>query len=134
MKKESDDFVTESISKLNAAYKGLPSSKRAAADKAFFLKPQLESDTKFKLMFLRADYYDARKAAKRMAKYFESKLELFGESKLVHKITLEDLTPEDMDAYGSHLVLPYKDNAGRGKYQKVATKRSCLTKLNIQTI
>ena len=113
LEKESDDFVDELIPKFNAAMKGLPSSKRAAADKAFFLKPSLEANKKFKLMFLRADCYNPKLAAKRCALYFQNKLELWGESCLTRTITKADLTAEDMEIYGFFLLLPYKDNAGR---------------------
>ena len=66
-------------------------------------------------MFLRADHFNAQQAAERMAKYFTNKLSLFGEDKLVKKITLDDLNEQDKKVLFSdgNIVLPHKDRAGR---------------------
>jgi hypothetical protein len=50
-----------------------------------------------------------------MAIFFQRKLELFGENKLVKKITLEDMDEDDMAAVksGSVHFLSQKDRAGR---------------------
>ena len=64
-------------------------------------------------MFLRADRFDAASAAKRMANYFTSKWEVFGPDKLVTKLTLQDLSEEDIRAMEYSYVLPEKDKAGR---------------------
>lgn len=113
--KETPEFIAKAIERLNAEIGQLPRTKRPTLDKAIFLKPSIETDMKFKLMFLRADEYDAFKAARRLAKYFEDKQSLFGEDKLVKKITLDDLNEEDMQLFrkGPCMVLPQKDSAGR---------------------
>jgi hypothetical protein len=85
---------------MDAALSQLPKSKRKALERAIFLKPSVTSDKGFKLMFLRADCYDATKAAARMAKFYEKKLSLFGEEKLVKKITSEDLNEEELARLG----------------------------------
>jgi len=112
---ETPEFVALCIEKLNAELKAVPKKRRHALDRAFFLKPNLDKDNKFKLMFLRADNYDAFKSARRMSQYFTDKLELFGEEKLVKKITLDDLTEEDMEVFntGFFKVLDEKDSVGR---------------------
>jgi hypothetical protein len=91
--------VASCIEKFNHEIAYLPRRRRPALERAIFLKPSIETDVTFKLMFLRADYYDASKAARRLAKYFEDKLHLFGEDKLVKKITLDDLSEEDMEVF-----------------------------------
>jgi hypothetical protein len=70
---------------------------KAAYERALFLSPRYVNDPEFRLMFLRADNFNAKNAANRMVNYFHYKLELFGEEKLVKKITLKDLTDDDLD-------------------------------------
>jgi hypothetical protein len=100
-----DDFEVE-INKIK---------KKPAYDKAFFLNSQHVRKREFRIMFLRADNFDAKKAAKRIILYFESKLELFGANKLAKDITLDDLDDDDMEGLlsGSFQSLPTKDQAGR---------------------
>lgn len=86
----------------------------AAYRKAEELNPTYVRDDQFRLKFLRADRFDAKKAALRMARHFEAKLDLFGESKLCEDITQNDLTPGDMDALVTGVGhLPIRDSTGR---------------------
>jgi hypothetical protein len=113
---ETPEFVSASIDAFDAALKKIPKPKRRATEKAFFLRPSFQNDQKFTLMFLRADYYDAQKAASRMIKYFEWKQRLFGEEKLGKDITLDDLHEKDIQIAvlsGGCLQLPDKDPTGR---------------------
>ena len=66
-------------------------------------------------MFLRSDEFEADKAAARMVTYFENKRLLFGEEKLVKKLTVDDLTPDDLEELRSGFFqqLPQKDMRGR---------------------
>eukprot|EP00339_Tiarina_fusa_P004947 CAMPEP_0117025988 /NCGR_PEP_ID=MMETSP0472-20121206/19143_1 /TAXON_ID=693140 ORGANISM="Tiarina fusus, Strain LIS" /NCGR_SAMPLE_ID=MMETSP0472 /ASSEMBLY_ACC=CAM_ASM_000603 /LENGTH=485 /DNA_ID=CAMNT_0004732857 /DNA_START=14 /DNA_END=1471 /DNA_ORIENTATION=- len=114
--KETPEFVSRCVEKLLEAVDRLPQRRRVALDRAIFLKPSMkEKDIRFKLMFLRAHNHDPDKAAWCLAKYFEDKLELFGEDKLVKKITLDDLSEEDMEEWhkGVSTVLPCRDRSGR---------------------
>ena len=52
-------------------------------------------DSKFRLMFIRADRYDPIKAAKRLVDFFDIKQTLFGREKLCKDITLMDLFEDD---------------------------------------
>ena len=112
---ETDEFLDTKITEFDHAVADLSYVKRKELDRAFFLKPSIQKDTKFKIMFLRADEYDPIKAAERMAKFFTHKLSLFGEDKLVKDITLEDLEDVDIKYLEScsNLVLHQKDRAGR---------------------
>lgn len=67
------------------------------------------------LKFLRCDHWDATKAASRFIRFFDWKLELFGEASLARDIALHDLPPEDIKALkkGYMQRLPERDRAGR---------------------
>jgi hypothetical protein len=69
----------------------------------------------FRLMFLRAESFDSQLAAKRMLRFFEQKLELFGPGKLCKDITLRNLSVADMQCliHGHLQILPTRDRAGR---------------------
>jgi hypothetical protein len=112
---ETPELINDSIEQLKVELQKVPRSTRRAMDRAFFLRPGLETDTKFGLLFLRADNYDAEKAATRIAKYFQNKLELFGDAKLVKRITLEDMDEEDMETIqtGAVHMMSQNDRAGR---------------------
>lgn len=71
---------------------------RTAYDKAVFLSPHYVKDQDFRLMFLRCEKYDIKKAAVRIIKHFEIKLELFGYQCLGRDITYDDLEyPNSVD-------------------------------------
>jgi hypothetical protein len=129
VQEEAPEFVGKCIRTLDASIAEIPAKQRKTLSRALFLKPTLETDTKFKLMFLHADYYDNQKAAQRMINYFDKKWMLFGEAKLVKRITMDDLSDEGMQVFkaGCTLVLPIKDQAGRPvfffDYSKVDLKR-----------
>mmetsp|Transcript_23993 Transcript_23993/g.36455 ORF Transcript_23993/g.36455 Transcript_23993/m.36455 type:complete len:483 (-) Transcript_23993:124-1572(-) len=112
---ETPDFIAQCLAKMDLSLSMIPKAKRKALDRALFFKPSIETDAEFKLMFLRTDDYDSHKAAIRMAKYFAEKLLIFGEEKLVKKITLDDLTEEDLKRlnFTGCIVLPNKDQVGR---------------------
>jgi hypothetical protein len=72
-------------------------------------------DPDLRLKFIRADRYDTRKAAGRFIRFFDFKMELFGEKALARSITWNDLKPEDqaMLKEGYMQRLPIRDRAGR---------------------
>ncbi|CAJ1932778.1 unnamed protein product [Cylindrotheca closterium] len=49
----------------------------------------------FRLMFLRANRYDAKASANHMLRFFETKQDLFGTDKLAKDITIDDLDEDD---------------------------------------
>jgi hypothetical protein len=75
----------------------------------------LVNDQEFRLGFLRSKMFHTKRAAARMMRFFDWKLQLFGVTKLCHDITLEDLELEDMALLrkGYFQVLPERDRAGR---------------------
>ena len=66
-------------------------------------------------MFLRADAFDVKHAAARIASFFQAKLELFGPEKLSKEIGINDLNQDDIECLESGYcqVLPGRDRAGR---------------------
>jgi hypothetical protein len=66
-------------------------------------------------MFLRANGFQANRAATGMVEYFDQKLELFGTDKLGKALTLEDFSEDDKSALntGSTYCLPSTDRSGR---------------------
>jgi hypothetical protein len=88
---------------------------KGAYEKALSEDPEYVHNYNFRLKFLRADRFDAKKAALRLARHFEVKLDLFGVSKLVKDITQNDLDEGDMDSAmsGISVHLPARDSVGR---------------------
>ena len=88
---------------------------KQAYEKAAFLSNSYVTDPEFVLPFLRADNYNPRSAAIRLAEYFKYKLELFGEHTLVRDIMYDDLSDDDKAVLHSGFVqsLPASDRAGR---------------------
>ena len=110
---ESEGFVARKLEQLEEEI-GKCRRKRAY-EQALFLNPEYAQNMKFRLMFLRADRFDPSKAAKRVIKFFELKLDLFGINKLVKDITMDDLNTDDLVSLnaGSHFFLKNYDRAGR---------------------
>jgi hypothetical protein len=115
LQEETSQFVEACLKDLRDEISKLSRGKRRALDRAFFLRPTLPNERVFLLMFLRADRYNARNAAHRMALYFTSKLELFGDNLLAKEITLEDLDEDDIECVnmGSVNILREKDRSRR---------------------
>lgn len=69
----------------------------------------------FKLRFLRCEFFDAKKAAKRMCTYLDLMVELFGEYALDRPISLSDFTKEELRHMRKGMIqtLPYRDRSGR---------------------
>jgi hypothetical protein len=113
---EEPDFVAHTLLELDMWIGKRKNKTIAEAYKmAETLSPSYVQARKFRLMFLRADRFDAKDAATRMFRHFEQKLELFGASKLCKDITLEDMGPEDLECLhnGHSTLLPIRDQAGR---------------------
>ena len=66
-------------------------------------------------MFLRADEFDSKKAAKRLVNFMEAKKKHFGEQTLTRSLYLSDLDQDDREALKSGVmqILSVRDRAGR---------------------
>ena len=81
--------------------------------------PSYVQSPAFRLMFLRAESFDAPLAAHRMLVYLEEKLSRFGPDALTRSLTLQDLSPQARTMLldlGIHQLLPSRDSAGRAIY------------------
>jgi CRAL/TRIO domain len=71
------------------------------------------------LRFLRADDYDAKRAATRLVKYWECRVELFGPDRAFLPMTLDGAMEDDIDCFeilrDGNYMLPH-DNHGRAVY------------------
>jgi len=94
----------------------LISENRECFDMAEKKCPEYSNSTAFRLMFLRADHFDAKAAAERLMRYWTEKVDLFGNEKAFHPICVQDFDEEDQAALtgGGFKLLPDTDNTGRG--------------------
>ena len=113
---ETPEFIATCLEDFNKAIKRLPVRHQKMINRATFLRPALETCSKFKLAFLRADDYNATKAAKRLYKYYAMKCELFGTDKIAKRITLDDdFNDDDLYIFKSGYVtlLNVRDQSNR---------------------
>lgn len=105
---ETPALVSSSLFEMSDALVHTPKKEKRALDRALFLRPDIAKDDKLHLLFLRAERFDPKKAARKMCRYFDHKMELFGYEKLVKKITLDDLGEQEMQAMqeGSFQFIP----------------------------
>jgi hypothetical protein len=87
---------------------------KLAYDMAKAQRPEYVRNRRFLLKFLRAESGNAKNAAARIMRSFESKLELFGKDKLAKDITINDLDSYERELLrvGNVQIIP-KDLAGR---------------------
>jgi hypothetical protein len=112
---ETNDLIESSLVLLKMELVRIPTRRKRFYLKALFLKPTLENDTSFQLMFLRADRFNVPLAAQRLCHFFDQKQKLFGEAKLVHRLTLDDLCEDDIRSLcnGAGHLMPHTDRSGR---------------------
>jgi hypothetical protein len=110
---ETPDFVTECLQMLDLRLSAI--AKKPAYNLAFHTSKDYVTDRKFRLMFARAECFDAQKAAMRLARFMDLKLELFGEKALTRPLYLSDLDKESFEFLksGGIQMLPARDRAGR---------------------
>ena len=110
---ETPELVTKSLQEMFEEVATI--RRRPAYERAIFLNPAYVKKPEFGLQFLRAERFHPRRAAERMVRYFEAKMELFGLDKLVRDILYDDLQDEEKTILRSGLFncLSSKDSAGR---------------------
>jgi hypothetical protein len=127
---ETPVMINASLSQIEVELQKLKS--KEAYESAKLMDREYVQDRDFRLKFLRADRFNVKEAALRLARYFQAKLELFGLSKLVKDIVQDDLDEDDMEALYSGFTqnLPVRDRAGRAvtiwfphhKHRRIKTK------------
>lgn len=110
---ETDEFLDQHLLKLEQALKTVPN--RSLYERAWRESRQYVEDRAFRLKFLRAEYYDEKKAAARLVKFLEGKIRFFGDDSLARPVTLADFTPEDMAFLKTGILqlIPARDRKGR---------------------
>jgi len=107
---ETEELVTRSLRDMEEEICNIPV--KAAYDRA---SESYKKDRKFRLMFLRCEYFDAKKAAVRLVKFMDGMLEYFGEVALTRPIRLSDFSSDDLAYFklGTMQLLSKRDRAGR---------------------
>jgi hypothetical protein len=110
---EPTEFVTQRLEALERALRMIPT--KPAYDQAEQISKLYVTNKKLRLQFLRAEYFDARKAAHRLVSFMEGKLQFFGPEVLARSIYLSDLHDDDFESLksGFDQLLPSRDRAGR---------------------
>ena len=113
---ETPEFVGECLEKMERHLGDI--RRKHAYDLALKLNKSYVQDRKLRLMFLRADHFDAKLAASRFVKFLDGKLEIFGEEILTRTIRMNDLNEIDMKALkqGATGILPVRDRGGRAVF------------------
>lgn len=126
---ETPEFITQKLQELEVAIHALildqngsssrgggnASSQAAAYVRALQVGASYVKSAKFRLMFLRADYFDPVEAARRLLRFVHDKLQYFGPQSLGRPLNLSDLHAEDIPTLDSGYMqyLPIRDRAGR---------------------
>lgn len=109
---EEETFIATSLQQMDAQLAQI--KRHSAYELAEQMDPLYVRDRAFRVMFLRANRYDAKASADNMIRFFEMKRELFGVKRLVKDITLEDLDEDDIAALRTGFFqFAGKDSSGR---------------------
>lgn len=113
--KETPDFVMERLSLLEKALGAI--RHKDAYDQALQEDPLYCCNPKFRIMFLRVEYFDPEKAAARMVHFFEGKRNYFPQA-LTRDVRINDLDKDDLQCLKSgHLqILSSRDQSGRAVF------------------
>jgi hypothetical protein len=113
---ETAEVLEQSLKDFAEELSKIPEKK--AYDLANHLHQDYVTSQSFRLMFLRADRFDARAAARRMVRFMEHRMQWFGPETLGRPLLLSDLSKQDMDALRSGMfqILPARDTSVRLVY------------------
>lgn len=113
-KEDSQSPITPMLKDMQRALDGRIPDKKAY-DLAYEIDSDYVTNARFRILFLRADLWDPYKAAVRMVRHLEIKLDLFGKDLLCKDITQDDLDEGTLRCLYSGWVqeLPVRDSAGR---------------------
>ena len=93
----------------------LPQKQKRAYARSQQYSETYVNEPDFRLRFLRAELFDAKKAALRMTRFLEVCLEFFGVENLMRPIRLTDFSRKELKVFniGRIQLLPYRDRGGR---------------------
>jgi len=114
---DTPELEDRSLHELDRCIQDIEGEERACYDRAVELCPEYVHDRAFRILFLRADLFDAKCAANRMVKYWSEKFKLWGEERAyrANPITINDFDETDLIALekGGVRSLPSKDKSKR---------------------
>jgi hypothetical protein len=110
---ETPEMINSALKKLELEIQSIPL--KPAYDEGLRVNGQYIHDREFRLRFLRAELFDAQKAAVRFIRHLEVLLELFGTVALMRPLRISDFGKKEMDLIKAGYVqfLPSRDRAGR---------------------
>jgi hypothetical protein len=125
---ESPEKVQASLEKMQLEIDSNTPSKDSY-NKAVRKQSQYVMDDEFRLKFLRANYFDARKAAGNYVMYLELLEKYFGDEALMRPLYFSDLGPKELELLraGHMNLFSHRDQSGRrvlnvfGSYRKEHT-------------
>ena len=112
---ETPQLLAESLQLMEAALQQQVPKLRDLYNQARQINPEYIDAQSFWLQFLRAEYFDAPKAALRLCRFLAGKVEFFGRDCLARPITLDDFNSDDLKwlKSGINTILPSRDQSGR---------------------
>ena len=138
---ETPEIIEKSLRELDLEMERLES--KEAYEMAKAMNPGYVMNRDFRLKFLRAERFQARKAALRFSRYFEQKLKLFGKEKLGRDILQDDLDEHTLKLMygGEYQIVSVRDRAGRavGVFfpslaPDILEEKDCLAKVTTKTV
>mmetsp|Transcript_4294 Transcript_4294/g.10029 ORF Transcript_4294/g.10029 Transcript_4294/m.10029 type:complete len:347 (+) Transcript_4294:57-1097(+) len=109
---EDDTFLNSALQELESHLANTKSG--SVYEMAESIDAAYVNDKAFRVMFLRANEYDAKSTADQMFRFFDLKNQLFGTDKLVKDITIEDLDDDDIACLKAGWIqLAGRDRSGR---------------------
>jgi hypothetical protein len=110
---ETEDLIQKTLEDLNREL--LKIIIKPAYEQAERMSKEYVTSPKFRLMFLRAEYFNVRKAAGRLVKFMEEKLKLFGSNALARPLYLSDLDKDTQETLksGAFQWIDARDRTGR---------------------
>lgn len=115
-REETPEFVGNAIRELIEEINlRIPVSEKQAYLRSLEMTSSYVHTKQFRLRFLRAVLFDIPVAAKRLVKFLDIVLDLFGESLLQRPVRLSDFTKEEMKQLrlGRYQFTPFGDRKGR---------------------
>jgi len=117
-------MISEAISsRMKVELSSMSTARATAYQQALAQESSYGHDYKSLLPFLRAERFDAVRAASRLARFYSVKLEGFGVDKVTNEICQGDLTQQERDGLCDtrNLQLPFHDREGRSILVKVTS-------------
>lgn len=111
---ETPELISKSLRKLEEEIDGMPADKKANWEKAAERCPEL-TDERHQLKFLRCEVFNVDLAALRLVKYWDKRVEIFGEDRAFLPLTLDGALKDDDVALSMAFIqsTEAKDEAGR---------------------